>query len=317
MPLRRRRPPTLLATTLAVLALALVACGGDDDDTEAGATTTTAETGTGTAADAGNTVTIDMTDYAFDVSGPLQAGTSTVVMKNSGEEVHMAAFGLLKEGKALADVQEALQAQDESAFGEVFEKEMGAPGGILTPGQTQEVTTPFLDAGTYVLMCFIPTAGEPVPHVAKGMVNTLEVTEGDAEVTPEADATYAIDMGKIDGPDTLPAGEATLAVDLSGDDPHEFVVARKKDPASSFEDIEKAFTELFESETPPPKGYAEDLPADIVGNVLEIEAGTDVFMTVDLEPGSYFIGCILEPDEEEGGAEAPSHANEIMEVTVS
>lgn len=315
MPGSRRPPAMLLVAAFAMAALVLAGCSDDDGDTGAGATTTRAEVDGGGGADDDNAVTIDMKDYAFDVTGSVTAGTSTVVMKNTGRELHMTSFGLLRAGKTLADVQAALQSEDEAAFGAVFEKEVDSPGGLLSPGQTQEVTTPFLEAGDYALLCFIPTAGEGAPHFAKGMINTLEVAEGKAEVTPEADAEYTVEDGRIDGPTTLEAGETTMRMTSAGAGPHEFFVIRKKDAAATYQDIDKAFTDLFESETPPPVGYVDGFPAVIAASTFDVAAGTSVFLTVNLEPGDYLIGCAREPDEDEDGAK--EHTGELADVKVA
>lgn len=312
----RRRPVPLLAL-LTVLVVAFVACGDDDDDSDAAATTTTMAAGTGGGADenAANAVTIDMKEYAFDVAGSIKAGDSTVVMRNTGQEMHMTAFALLKEGMALSDVQAALASGDESAFEGVVEKEVDSPGGLLSPGQTMEITTPFLDAGTYALLCFIPTVGEDVPHVAKGMVNTLEVAEGDVSLSPDTDARYTIEDGEVDGPTSLDAGSVTIEMSPAGEGPHELIVARKKAPTTTFEQIDAAFTALFEGGTPPAPGYADALPAVIAGNTFDVESGQSVFMTLDLAPGDYLIGCAREPDEEGGGGEA--HTGEMLDVEVT
>lgn len=312
MPFARHRATPLLAALL-VLTLVFAGCADDDDDSGAQATTTAAEPAGG---EGQNTVTIDMKDYAFDVTGSLKAGTSTVVMKNTGQEMHMASFGLLREGKTLADVQTALQSEDEAAFQAVFAEEVGAPGGLLHPGHTQEVTTPLLKAGNYALLCFIPTIGDGAPHFVKGMVNSLEVAEGDADVPTETDAEYTIDDGKIDGPKSLGSGEVTLGMTAAGDGPHEFFVVRKKEAATTFEDVDKAFTDLFEGDTPPPAGYVDSLPAVITAAVFDMPSGTEIFLKVTLEPGTYLIGCAYEPDPEEG-QEAVAHKDEMLEVTVT
>ena len=324
-----RRRTLRLYAVVAVVALLGAACGGGDDeeDEEAGTTTTstTAEAASSTTAaeggagggeqNAANKVTIDMKDYAFDVSGSIRAGTSTIVMKNSGVELHMTGFGLLRDGKTLADVRKALESEDEAAFEAVFERELDAPGGLLSPGQSMELTTPFLTKGTYALMCFVPTVGDGVPHTAKGMVNVLEVGEGDVDLSPEPDARYTVGDGKIEGPATLPAGEVTIEMNSGGQGPHEFLVARKRAPTTTFEEVDEAFNALFSGEVPPAPGYTDTLPAVMVGNTFDVVAGKTVHMTLNLTAGDYFIGCAREPDEEGEGAEA--HTGELLEVKVT
>jgi len=85
----------------AVLAMGLAACGDDDDEPAAPAETTTP------APQGSATVTIDMVDYGYQVSGPLIAG-GTLKFANKGNEFHMVGMGRLKAGKTMADLQKAL-----------------------------------------------------------------------------------------------------------------------------------------------------------------------------------------------------------------
>ncbi|MGQ0520959.1 MAG: hypothetical protein ACT4PX_07405 [Actinomycetota bacterium] len=319
MPPPRRRPATPLAAVVALLALVAGGCSDGGGDAT-GATATTAASGAGEAGGAGrrgpaNKVSVEMRDYAFDVSGSVVAGAVTLAVKNSGKELHMAAFTRLKAGKTLADVRAAAESEDEAAFGEVFEQDPDTPGTFLSPGQSEELTVSSVRAGTYAILCFLPTAGEGVPHLAKGMLNTLKVGEGEAEMEVEADATYAIDDGHIDGPSTLAPGRTTLRMTSAGTGPHELLVVRKKDVTSTFQQIDDAFDTLFESETPPPVGYADGLPAVIAAGSFDVPPGKAVFVTLDLAPGQYFIGCAREPDDD--AAPGAAAHDEVMEVTVT
>lgn len=318
MPASRRRPATHLAVAMAVVALVLAGCSGDGDRS---ATTATTAPGTGAGGgdggddEAANTVGVEMRDYAFDVSGRARAGDVTLAVKNSGRELHMAAFSRMKPGRTLADVRAAAESEDEAAFAEVFEEDPGAPGTFLSPGRSEELTIASLEAGTYAILCFLPTAGEGVPHLAKGMLNTLVVEEGEARGDLEADATYAVGDGDIDGPTTLAAGRTTLRMTSGGAGPHELLVVRKKDVTSTFQQIDQAFDSLFESETPPAVGYADGLPAVIAASSFDVASGASVLVTLDLEPGQYFIGCGREPDDG-AGPDAAAH-DELVEVTVT
>ncbi len=87
----------------------MAACGGGDDE-EAESTTTTAP-----AVQGADMVSIDMTDYAYSVSGPLTAG-GMLRISNSGQELHMLGIGRLKPGVTIDQVRTALM-------------EAGPPGG--------------------------------------------------------------------------------------------------------------------------------------------------------------------------------------------
>lgn len=303
-----------LARPFAAAALvALVAgCSGGDDGPSATDSIRPTSAAATSAPAAANTVAIDMQEYRFDVSGSLVAGTSTVAFRNTGKEIHMAGFGLLREGRTVDDAIEALGSEDADAFEAVFARELNAPGGLLGPGEAMEVTTPFLGAGTYAVMCFVPTVGEEVPHSAKGMVAELRVEAGDARPpAPEADAVYAVENGAVDGPAALPAGRTTLEVRSGRGGPHELTIARKKAPGTTYEEIDAAYTALFEGETPPAPGYVDTLPAAIAGNVFDVDEGATVLVTLDLRPGAYLIGCARQPED------GPAHTGELREVTVT
>ena len=102
----------------AMVAMGLVACGDDDD----AADTTTETTASTAAPQASSSVTVDMTEYAFAMSGPLTAG-GTVKLANRGREFHVAAIGKLKPGRTMADIETAL-------------REAGPPGGGEGGGPT-------------------------------------------------------------------------------------------------------------------------------------------------------------------------------------
>lgn len=86
---------------VAIAALGMAACGDDDEETET--TTPTTARAQGSAS-----VTVDMTDYAYSVSGPLTAG-GTLRVANRGVEFHMMGVAKFKPGKTLADLQTALR----------------------------------------------------------------------------------------------------------------------------------------------------------------------------------------------------------------
>lgn len=307
-------PRRLVHLVAAVVLAAPAAACSDDAGTgpRARPSTTTAAAATASERPEANAVTIDMAEYDFDVSGPLVAGTSTVALRNTGREVHMAGFALLRDGRTLDDVIEALASEDAAALDQVVAEELDAPGGLLGPGEAMEVTTPFLGAGTYAVMCFVPTVGEDVPHSAKGMVAELRVEEGDARPpAPRPDAVYAIGEGSIDGPTELPSGPVTLEVRSGAGGPHEVIVARKRAPTTTYAEIDAAYTSLFEGEVPPQPGYADALPAAIAANAFDVDEGATIWVGLDLVPGHYLIGCARRPD---GG---PEHTGELLEVTVA
>lgn len=303
------------AVLLTVVALAAGACGDDDDETASPATSTSASADE-TEGDGASELRVTMLDYAYELGGELAAGTQVITSTNDGEEFHMMGVGRLKEGKAVADVQKALQSEDESAFGEVFEEEIGTPGHILFPGTTQQITLEEgLDVGSYAIICFLPTEGEGTPHFAKGMLSTFEVVEGaDRSVeAPEATVSYSLpDREAADGPTEVEAGEVTFEVTNDGELGKDFIVAQL-DAGKDFDAFDEYFTEVFEGDGPPPKGAVKGAPGKVVGSTFEISPGQTVRVTVQLTPGTWQVvnGTNLEGDGEE------ETDDQVLEITVS
>ena len=326
----------------ALVAGALGACG-DDDDT-ATTDTTAAETG----GDAENTLDIEMVDYGYEVDGELRTGLATITSTNTGNEWHMAAFGKLKPGVTVEDVTTALQSAgppeggeatlraaaqaeggepaqgqeggesaqgEEDPLAEFFEEEEGTPGHILQPGQTQTLTVDTLDAGNYVMMCFIPTEGEGTPHFAKGMVAGFEVAEEAAEAAePEAEATITLDDdAEPEGvPTELDAGEHTFKVTASGTAGKDFAVGQL-DEGKEFDAFDTYFEEIFEQEGGPPKGAADQAPGKVLASTFEIRPGETIWVTVDVPAGeTYFVATT---NTEEGSEEEA--VDKFVKVNVS
>jgi hypothetical protein len=332
--LNRRMAPVIALA--AVMTMGLGACGDDDDETATEQTTAT------TAAPRGSdTVTIEMSDYAFAVSGPLNAG-GTLRVSNVGKELHMIAMGRLKPGKTMQDLQTVLQQmaqqggpggggggetttttgrgttttaargrttatgggttttatgsggagggrQDPTA--EIMDQ-VGVPGTLMSPGESAEVTVPNLTPGTYALLCFIPTEEEGAPHIAKGMVNQLEVVAGTTPPQPTADATYRLTPGQaIQGPATLTPGRHTLMFEAaSGSAQLEPIMARLN-PGTTYAQLERGFERLFESDTPPPRGAGTQTPGQIVFGGFDLQDVTSFTLTVDFKAGNYVIAA--------------------------
>jgi uncharacterized cupredoxin-like copper-binding protein len=105
-----------------------------------GGTTTTPTTTTGNVGTAKTTVTVNMVEYAFQLSqSTIPSGQVTFVVKNSGSEVHN------------------------------FDVNGSHSGALLAPGAT-ETWTVSLAPGQYLYTCDVPF------HVDKGMTGTFTVT---------------------------------------------------------------------------------------------------------------------------------------------
>ena len=135
----RSRATALLMS--GVLALGLAACG-DDDDEKSSATTVAPVT---TPVPKGSpTVSIDMVENAFNVSGPLTAG-GTLKLSNKGTEIHMVLIERFKAGKTMTDLQLVLSQLAAQGAGPTTTT---AVGGATTTTARGATTTTALGATT-------------------------------------------------------------------------------------------------------------------------------------------------------------------------
>ena len=161
MRLRRVVRPAAMVMLAGLISVSLAACGEDDDS---GDEATPSASGSGDKDEKGEaTVSIEMKDYAFAVSGAMAEGGS-IEFSNTGKEYHMTGFGKLKDGKTIKDVTDALDEQsgppeggeeggEEGASGEIARSEHGsststsaASGGGDDEGEgEEEEEDPFAD----------------------------------------------------------------------------------------------------------------------------------------------------------------------------
>jgi hypothetical protein len=202
--------------------------------------------------------------------------------------------------------------QNENPFADILEDTGGFPGAVMSPGETAEVQSPTLPAGTYALICFVPGEGDGVPHFAEGMVGQLEVVAGTAPAVPTADATYKVTKGKaVEGPATLTAGRHTLKFEIAAGGEQLEPSLVRLNPGTTFASADAAFTRIFGSDTPPAKGTAARLPAQIVYGGLDLGAVTTFYLTVELKAGNYVIVA------EDTDVERKPATKEIIAIKVS
>lgn len=115
-------------------------------------------------------VPVTMDEYSFEVASTLTPGPTAFTLDNVGAEPHEMVLIKLIDG---ATVEDALAAE---MAGEDPQQFFAGPPvvGAAGPGE-QTVVNADLTPGTYALVCFIPTP-EGTPHVAEGMVASIEVT---------------------------------------------------------------------------------------------------------------------------------------------
>ena len=164
---------------------------------------------------------------------------------------------------------------------------MGGVGAIAPTGSAQVVLN--LTAGEYVIICFLPDS-DHVPHLAKGMIQTLTVEESmDAtakEPTPEL--TVSMKDYVFDFPETLPAGPRIIKVINNGPDPHEFNLLRL-DTDKTVDDVKQYLAD--------PDGPTPFLP---VGGMNGLSVGSAGYIEMNFEPGTYVAICNIPTPKSEG-----------------
>ena len=208
-------------------------------------------------------------------------------MLNTGAEPHHAQFMRVNDDATMEQVQAALEQSPEAAF--QFVTFQGGPAGVI-PGGTSEVYVD-LPAGQYLLVCFLPSP-DGVPHVAKGMIMPVTVSDSGDSTTTAAmlptDTTITFDDFAFEMPDTLSAGHHDIEVVNVGQQPHEMSVLKLADGATA-DDVNAFF--MGQTAGPPP--FAD------FGGMQGIMPGATAVLSLNLEPGTYFASCMI-PDPASG-----------------
>lgn len=115
-------------------------------------------------------LTITLSNYKFDLSDSVTAGSHSIDVVVTGDQPHEIAIFRLLPGKTM---------QDFMQWGDTYQGDIPAVtlGGTAAavPGIAQRITLDFAP-GEYVLMCFVPDAADGKPHMMKGMVRSFKVS---------------------------------------------------------------------------------------------------------------------------------------------
>lgn len=159
-----------LAPGLYTMVCFVPAADGKPHVTKGMARELTVTQGTSTAAMPVADITVKLSDYAFDITGPLTAGHHVIRVEDAGPQMHELVFVKLEPGKTV---------QQMAAW---LEKRAGPPPGALINGASPmtagvaNTTTVDLTAGDYGLICFVPDSKDGKPHIAHGMVKQITVS---------------------------------------------------------------------------------------------------------------------------------------------
>jgi hypothetical protein len=115
-------------------------------------------------------VTITLTDYDFQLSGPLTPGSHVIRVENKGPQPHELVLTKMAQGKSLKDI-EAWEKGGEKGLPPV-----SALGGIspMMANESGQFTVD-LAPGDYALICFVPDMKDGKAHLRHGMVKSIKV----------------------------------------------------------------------------------------------------------------------------------------------
>jgi len=237
-------------------------------------------------------VTVKASDFAFAAPQSIAAGQTTFRLINDGKELHHITILKLGAGKTIKDVQAAMKTPDTPP---AWLTAVGGPN-AAAPGATIEATLD-LAPGNYVLVCFIPSPGEQMPHAAKGMMRALTVTSPSGVTqagatfapTPVPDVHLVLKDYGFAFSKPLHAGKNVIHVMNEGPQDHEAVFV-KLAPGKHIADF-NTWATTGEMKGPPPA-----MPVDGMAGLAKGRTG---IFTANLTPGTYGLICFA-PDAKDG-----------------
>jgi uncharacterized cupredoxin-like copper-binding protein len=276
-----RRTGSLLAVAGIMLGV-LAGCGGNDEPSASPEESTTTSATTEPQA---KVVEITGKDYAFEAPDSIEGGLVEFSFTNGGQEPHFAGLAKAAEGKTYDDIKAFFTAPADKppAGPPPFEEFAGAA--TENPGVKGRATFN-LPAGTYALFCALP-AQDGVPHVNKGMIKPLTVTEGMAAAMPDAAATLTAMDFSLSGSPPTKAGPTVVGIRNQGKQLHEVNLIEFQ-PGKKVEDA----VDWFKAPAGPP-------PMSFLSGVA-VKPGEDGTANFDLKAGSTYAFICAIPDSLSG-----------------
>lgn len=231
-------------------------------------------------------IMIQAHDFTFDLPEKIGAGLVSVVLENHGMEPHHLQLARLNDGVTPEQLLAALQQGPEAAMTMVT-----FPGGAgpIDPSGRQEALVE-LTPGLYVVLCLIPSP-DGTPHVAKGMIDFVEVVAGQAASTamsPQVDGEVRLLDYSFVLPGEIKAGRQVWRVVNEGTEVHEISLIKLTD-GKTMEDVLHFMMH--------PAGAP---PFTNAGGFQAIDPGKSGYLPLDLTPGDYIAICHV-PSPAHGG----------------
>jgi uncharacterized cupredoxin-like copper-binding protein len=209
-------------------------------------------------------------------------------MQNDGKELHHLWVVKLTNKKTPDDFMKVMRAWGTALKMPDWAVDVGGPNSA-SPGTTAEGTMT-LDAGTYMLVCWVPSP-DGMLHVMKGMVKPLTVTAPAAgqvaTAEPAADITMTLDDYTFELSKAITPGKHIIRVENRAPQTHEVVIAR----LNPGETAAQALVWI--------NGGQVGLGPVVLGGASGIAKGRRMFITVDFKPGNYALFCFI-PDVKDG-----------------
>ncbi len=231
-----------------------------------------------------NVVTVRASEFAFTAPKSVPAGTITFHMVNDGKQLHHVSIVKLLHGKTTADYVAAMKNPGPPPAWSV---DVGGPNAAV-PGGTSDATVT-LEPGQYALVCYVPSPGEQMPHVMKGMITPLTVTPSSIpSVEPVADVNLRLSDYKFSLSKPMTAGHHVIRVTNDAAQSHE-VLFVKLPPGQTAAKVAQ-WVEDGQKGAPP------GMP---MGGVSPLAKGRSTTISMNLTPGTYGLICFL-PDAKDG-----------------
>ncbi len=231
-------------------------------------------------------VTVRAREFAFVSTRSVKAGPVTFRLVNEGKEMHHLAIVRLAKGKSMADYMNALKGGGPPPAWAV---DVGGPNASTPNGGVSEGTVK-LEPGNYLLVCWIPSPGNPAPHAMKGMVHPLKVTPGRSTATEAvADVDIRLSDYRFDLSRSLTPGKHLIRVTNDAEQSHELLLVQLP-PGKTAADLVRWVDDGQKGGPPPGRP---------MGGAVPLSKGRSMTFPVDLVPGNYGLICFV-PDAKDG-----------------